>query len=58
MSDVLASTTTFHINCAKEVETIYDSYNSYDLLQYTLIQLTALVFKLEDRIKELESERV
>lgn len=58
MTDIFQRTKAFQAQCAEEVVKGFPDYGRYDLLNYTIIQLTAVVFKLEERIKELESERV
>lgn len=55
MTDLTTKTKDFIMKCAEEVEEVYDQYDRHDTLQYTVIQLTGLVFKLEERIEELEN---
>lgn len=58
MSEILERTKAFQTQCEEEIIKGFPDYGRYDLLNYTIIQLTVVVFKLEDRIKELERERV
>lgn len=58
MSDITQRTREFMLMCVEQQKTIHQFPTDKDYLQGMIIQLCGSLFQLEDRVKELESERV